>query len=182
MSSEKTGRSSITTWATSPGETWVSGLPWTLGSTPSPTSIIWSAGPPPVVRVMRQEAAPDTPITACATPCNNAVGPTVVAVRASDTCRSISIEASSRSACSRRDQRLEPLLVKEQAAHLDVEQLRQLGCQGAEVLAKLGEVGDGGRRLEEVTELLEVLVRPAGELEVQLDDAEVLEAPEPGED
>src|SRR3989454_1809634 len=80
MSSENTGRRSITTCVTSPGESWFRGFPGTLGSTPSPTSITWLAGPPPVVSVIRQEAAPDTPMTACATPCNNAVGPIVVAV------------------------------------------------------------------------------------------------------
>ena len=80
------------------------------------------------------------------------------------------------------DQRLESLLVEEQPAHLDVEQLRQLGGQRAQVLAQLGQVGDRGRGLEEVTQLLEVLVRPPGELQVQLDHPEVLEAPESGED
>ena len=81
----------------------------------------------------------------------------------------------------RRDQRLEPILVEEEATHLDVEQLGELGGQGGEVLAELGEVGDRGGDLEEVAQFLEILVGAAGKLEVLLDQLEVFEGPEAGQ-
>ena len=81
----------------------------------------------------------------------------------------------------RRDQRLEPILVEEEATHLDVEQLGELGGQGAEVLAELGQVGDRRGDLEKVAQFLEILVGPAGKLEVLLDQLEVFEGPEAGE-
>jgi hypothetical protein len=83
---------------------------------------------------------------------------------------------------SRLSRILQPLLVEEEAAHLDVEQLGQLGGQRAQVLAQLGEVRNRGGDLEEVAQLLEVLVGAAGELEVLLNQLEVLKGPEAGQD
>ena len=68
--------------------------------------------------------------------------------------------------CGRGDQRLEPLLVEEQAAHFDIEQFSQFGAQGTQVLAQLGQIRDGGRGLEEVAQLLEILIGAQRELEV----------------
>ena len=88
--------------------------------------------------------------------------------------------AHARGRC-RRDQRLEAFLVKEEAAHLHVEQLGQLAGQRFQVFPQLGQVGDRRRRLEEVRKFLEVLVGAAGELQVFLDDPEIFEAPKAGQ-
>src|SRR5207247_6901117 len=68
----------------------------------------------------------------------------------------------------RRDQRLEPVLVEEEATHLDIEQLGELGGQGAEVFTQLGQVGDRRGDLEKVAQFLEILVGAAGKVEVLL--------------
>ena len=80
------------------------------------------------------------------------------------------------------DQRLQPRLVEEEAAHLHVEELGEPEREGIQVLTQLGQAGDRGGGLEEAGELLDVALGAVGELGVALHEPEVLEAPEAGEE